>query len=357
MYKVRFDAIRVIPVQKDTKILQFENLHIYSKENLDPIVFESPVFPFHFIPRYAHQLTDAAARYEMLKEIINDREIKIQWIVHRDIYWYKQFNNFNVEKFSKELSTKNFYLDGEKESWEPNYHKSFDDFFKVYSDDQTTIININACNVIFKEAYIFINESEGYEINDILRSVPFSLVNIFDCQHSAQGFSCKICDVNFKCLQQVSKTILENLLEEGNYPEKLFISRKAANKRYINDFNERFESSTNKDMMLSELEERVIKFNDEIEEIFQNKNYTIVDFDGLTLKEQVNYVHHAKYIAGFTGTNLINIIFCNPNAKIIEIQTTSFKMKYEDYSKLFGLKHAYLNLYGFSLEEVREILT
>lgn len=281
---------------------------------------------------------------------------KIQWIIHRDLNWYKNFNKFDVDSFVSELVTKNFDLTDEKEDWEPQYHNAFLDLFNVYSDNDTTIINIHSCNVVFKEAYIFVKDGQ-YHMDDILRSTPFDLQETYDCSHDRKP--CRICDISFKSIKFVPKTVKDKLLIPGEYPKKIFLSRRAANKRYINDMNRKMQSASDeeKEFMLRESSQRVIRFNDEIEEIFKNKGYEIIDFDGKAFSDQLNFVAHAEYIAGFTGTNLINIIFANKDTKVIELQTNNFSMQYEDYARLMGIRYSYINFVDLDLADIKNILT
>ncbi|MCL2792131.1 MAG: glycosyltransferase family 61 protein [Spirochaetaceae bacterium] len=76
------------------------------------------------------------------------------------------------------------------------------------------------------------------------------------------------------------------------FPEKIFISRKNANK--IRNYNE-----------------------DEVKEIFLNDGFEIVYPETLSIKDQIAMFHQVKYIAGGSGAAFTNILFCNDHCKCL----------------------------------------
>lgn len=87
----------------------------------------------------------------------------------------------------------------------------------------------------------------------------------------------------------------KHYFKNGEYPKKIYISRRDTNNRKI--LNEAL-----------------------IEEAFINRGYQVITLAGLSLSEQVNYFAHAKKIVGPHGAGLTNICFSEPDTKVLEIQ-------------------------------------
>lgn len=70
---------------------------------------------------------------------------------------------------------------------------------------------------------------------------------------------------------------------------------------------------------------------DVVEKWLLENNFLILNLENISFKEQVSIFHHAEIIIGNHGAGLVNIIFCKPRTKIIEIQGYPHQ-NYEPYS-------------------------
>jgi len=89
--------------------------------------------------------------------------------------------------------------------------------------------------------------------------------------------------------------------KDSNFPEKIFLSRKNANK--IRNYNE-----------------------DEVKDVFINMGFAVVYPETLSVKEQITMFNNAKYIVGGSGAAFTNILFCNKNCKCIVFAKSSIPL-------------------------------
>jgi capsular polysaccharide biosynthesis protein len=82
--------------------------------------------------------------------------------------------------------------------------------------------------------------------------------------------------------------------ESANMPERIYISRSKANLRRI--INE-----------------------DALTEVLKQKGFVVVFLEEMPIYQQAQFFHHAKIIIGPHGSGFANLIFCKPNAWLIEI--------------------------------------
>lgn len=64
---------------------------------------------------------------------------------------------------------------------------------------------------------------------------------------------------------------------------------------------------------------RVLHNEDELVEVLEQRGFTIVQLEYLTLDEQAGLFSNAEYIIGAHGAGLANMVFCQPETKIIEL--------------------------------------
>lgn len=79
--------------------------------------------------------------------------------------------------------------------------------------------------------------------------------------------------------------------------KKIFLSRKdASGRRFINNY-------------------------EVLEKLFQDNGYEIITLSGMSFLDQVYLFNSSTHIVGLAGSNLLNIMFCHPGTKVLEILT------------------------------------
>lgn len=105
---------------------------------------------------------------------------------------------------------------------------------------------------------------------------------------------------------------------EGQYPERLYISR-------------------------SQTVWRKILNEEDIQDFLREKGFVSLTLENMTIKEQAIYFANAKVIVAPHGAGLVNLVFCQSGTKVIEIFTPSYVPNmYWQISNICNLKHFYL---------------
>ncbi|MCQ2607427.1 MAG: glycosyltransferase family 61 protein [Bacteroidales bacterium] len=104
--------------------------------------------------------------------------------------------------------------------------------------------------------------------------------------------------LNEQDIKQVAKHICEfyknDIAEIINTPKKIFVNRKKANCRKIDN-------------------------ETQIKPIFEKYDFVEIDFDDMTLVEQIAYTRNAEQIVMLHGAGMTNVMFANPGTKILEL--------------------------------------
>ena len=84
----------------------------------------------------------------------------------------------------------------------------------------------------------------------------------------------------------------------------------------------------------------------DIIDILKKKGFRIIDLNDLSVFDQINLFSSASVIVSPTGSSLANIVFCNPETKIIEIiprynhlYENAFKLRYSSICKELALNY------------------
>ena len=99
--------------------------------------------------------------------------------------------------------------------------------------------------------------------------------------------------------------------------------------------------------------------NEVVEKLFRDCGFEVLEPQNLKFSEQVKYYANAKVIAGFCGSGLHNIIFCPPNAVLIEIGDERNKSKgliMQNAANLVGGNRAVFVDHSESIEAIARIL-
>ena len=69
------------------------------------------------------------------------------------------------------------------------------------------------------------------------------------------------------------------------------------------------------------------------------KDFNIITFSDYSISDQIKLFYNANNIVGLHGAGFANIVFCNPNTKIIELRGIHSGKQYENLSKTCGLNY------------------
>ncbi len=103
----------------------------------------------------------------------------------------------------------------------------------------------------------------------------------------------------------IKESLSQNIkyIKTINYPKKIYIDRSDA--------------TSNQSSM------RKIINDNEIKETLEEKGFTSIKLSFLTLEEQIKIFQNAEIIVGLHGGGFANMIFCQPETKIIELKSVS----------------------------------
>ncbi|NEQ74073.1 MAG: DUF563 domain-containing protein [Okeania sp. SIO2C9] len=124
----------------------------------------------------------------------------------------------------------------------------------------------------------------------------------------------------------------ERIIEKSGLPERIYISR--SNARYRRVMNE-----------------------PEVVEVLSKFGFTCITPESMSLETQIAIFAHAKIIVAPHGSGLTNIVFCNPETKIIELFSPDYlRYYYWHISQLLGLEHYFLVGEAFSCYPIRNLM-
>ena len=135
-------------------------------------------------------------------------------------------------------------------------------------------------------------------------------------------------------------TSVRNIKDTHNIPawiihwlKDVFLNKSTAtnkkNKIYIdrNEANGNFRSS------------RSISNEDEIKKYLLKNNFIFARLHEMKFNEEVDLFHNAECVVGLHGAGLINIVFCRPGTRVIELINTSTKSHFEVIAKKNNLNY------------------
>ena len=93
----------------------------------------------------------------------------------------------------------------------------------------------------------------------------------------------------------------------------IIINQKIKNKIYID----------RSDTISNHLPQRLISNEDEIKKYLLKNNFIFVKLHETKFREQINLFHNAECIVGLHGAGFVNVVFCKPGTKIIELRGLS----------------------------------
>ena len=82
---------------------------------------------------------------------------------------------------------------------------------------------------------------------------------------------------------------------------------------------------------------------EEVESLFSHYGFKILHFEDLSFEDQILTAFNAKYLAGFHGAGLTNLIACQHSAAIFEIFTSKGTMAYKLVAEALGNQYTAYN--------------
>jgi len=81
----------------------------------------------------------------------------------------------------------------------------------------------------------------------------------------------------------------------------------------------------------------------EVENLFREKGWWVIDLEKLAFAEQIAVFSRATHIVGEHGAGFTNLLWCNPGCQVLELCANNYLNGcYEGISLCIGLKHAFL---------------
>lgn len=349
---IRCTDIEYVDVYDNIKLVKFKNLTIGSPEKIT----NGRYYLCFFHERYYHFIVKMLGAYILSKNVVP--ELKLSYIMP---VFHRNFdNNFDMKKFNQYIHDFDFYMKDIRKDNEPVYHRFFNDIQEYFPGDMA--VSFNSHDLAIEEAYILIDIKHNKNLFNLLDKD--NLIDFFVeykrwCHFSQKYNNCTICnDIDHeRCTEcdfesEVARHLnveLKNMQTKSMDIENLFISRKISNNRYKNNIINKID--------LKESKERYMKYHDEIESYFRNKNFVCVDFEGMPLKKQIDYIKSSKNIYMFSGTTAINGMFCNEDSKVYEIDIVKdFKHDHSRFTISVGAKHKLIMIPQDKCDSLEDII-
>lgn len=370
---VAFDSMEFKPLLgENIKILKIKNLDITPdivsrNPYLEKIYVPGKTYLAFFHHKYFHQMADMLARYDYIKEY--EENLNIHFFVNRNLPLFSGYNKTNLNEFIDFLLKSDSNQERFIHEDEPVYNKFFEDLLPMYANEDSKVFNLYTSNVIFEEVVIIVdtefpvfklrNYPDDSQIVTLLMNYEVMEIPKVNgiCIHEENRSICSKCNFTIITFSKSAKNIKQKIISKNqdfNGYEKIFISRKNSNNAYKkmidiclmeNDYDQ-----------ASYLSSRLIKFHDEIENILISKGFKVLDFEGMSFKEQVMYMSKAKIVCGFSGSSLINTGFCDKNATVIEINTNQdYRVRYEIIVKEFVNNYINISIDSKNREDIYTI--
>lgn len=306
----------------------FKDLLISSKNNsakhADYISGRS--MPIFFSDKYFHMIIDRVCIMEYAKTIFDDigfefiiagfpivKELKNKTITNDPNTFFSFIDNkfFNHNEFVEDKN---------------NNYNYFKDIYNLYAKNTNRLTHIYSINLMLEECIFFI-EKDSY------------LENLFN-EDKELFINYMFGDATRLWLQSdptrrwesIGLKMLRNTLKAkyGSYVgnKKIYVSRKDYTIKYQNKSS----SAPSAD--------RVYEKESFVEDIFNKQGFSSVTLEGMSFEQQYILFNSASHIAGYTGSNLLNIALCNNNLTVYEILGGKKQhWEYQRFSQEIGHNH------------------
>lgn len=352
--KMEIESFEVIEVdESNLNIIKLNNVMLFSPpDNIDvkdPISIKGKTFLSLFHYHYHHFVIDTVAQYEYIKKYVPD--LNIEFMIRESSHDWSNgmpLGN-NPDLFKKYLKNKHFSTTRDVVDVGVEQHKYFEGIFDMYNigSDKLVYSEYND-QIIFEEVYFLVDDFEFFSIDALKevglteKQIPWLSDEWIRSSGSTLFESWGKMQWEKAGVAAASLFIKPMLVKDNASPKKIYISRKLANKRYLEE-KKRMDSG----YVDLNIESRVFNEEDTIESFFIKNGYTPVILEGMSFLDQMNLFYNATHVAGLSGSGFINMIACQTSAKILEIRALkSFHYWYNDYGVALGLNHTTIDLRG-----------
>ena len=114
----------------------------------------------------------------------------------------------------------------------------------------------------------------------------------------------------------------------------IIINKKIKNKIYMD----------RGDTISNHLPQRLISNEDEIKKYLLKNNFIFVKLHETKFREQINLFHNAECIVGLHGAGFVNVVFCKPGTKIIELRSLNTGDTVKNLSKKNNLNYSSIDV-------------
>ena len=90
--------------------------------------------------------------------------------------------------------------------------------------------------------------------------------------------------------------------------------------------------------------QRLISNEDEIKKYLLKNNFIFVKLHETKFREQINLFHNAECIVGLHGAGFVNVVFCKPGTKIIELRSLNTGDTVKNLSKKNDLNYSSIDV-------------
>lgn len=329
---INFSESEIISVD-GYNIVCFSNLSLVSKtldrrkDNIKKII-PGNSFPLFFSDKYFHMIIDRVCIFEYLQSVIpnlNAEFIVSGFPISHEIE--KEILNENVDSFIKFIKNKFFNHNAFIDDPVDNYNY-FQDIYSIYSENKR-ISYIQNINLELEKCFIFI-EKDSYLLNLFNEDKNLFIEYIF-----GDGTRVWLQSDRDRNWESKGIALLQDRLSKiyGSFEplNDIYVSRKGYTQKYKE--NKDLASPTN----------RIYENEDVVEKIFNDYGFISTTLEGMSLKDQFITFNSSKSVAGYNGSNLLNIILSKNKLKVYEV---SSKIKnYFEYSYFSNkLGHDHISL-------------
>lgn len=300
------------------KFVSFKNLKLKAKniKNDDTEEFISgKSMPIFFTDKYFHMIIDRVCMMEYSKQFFP--ELKFEFLVsgfpiHSQIAQKIITNESN--SFFSFIKNKFFNHNSFINDKNDNYGY-FQDIYDLYASVPNRITYTDNINVEFEECIFFI-ENDEYLYNLFNHNKKIFIEYVF-------GDATRIwlqSDQERRWVFIGLKLLRENLANiygKFNDNKKIYISRKDYTVKYLEN------------SISAPSEDRVYENEEFVEKVFINNGFTSVTLEGMSFKNQYILFNSVSEIAGYSGSNLLNIALSHN--KLIVHEILGGKRRHWDY--------------------------
>ena len=190
--------------------------------------------------------------------------------------------------------------------------KDVADFYEIPDYDR-----LNGSESFVVENFVFLPQALGFEFAGISD-------NFFELIYKIRRHGTQMYDVHSYNTKVVKDVFKDCLHEDPNKPKKIFITRS-----YANFMKKDFD-------LFSKTRFIDYEYYLSVEAEFMNRGYALVSMENLSLFEQMSLFYNATHVAGFSGSNIYNAIWCKPGTKVYDLEIPR-ELPYDwNWDRVFG---------------------